>query len=102
MNNKPVVVWQHGRWRIVALDTVDLEHVPELVMEERFVDAMGADTWLEVDFHSCERPALLLMSQIASRIDVLPNWVRAFVHEDLKDLESDEGDDDDEEDGDSA
>lgn len=91
MTNAPAVVWQHGPYRVVAVDAASADDLPVLVMERRFRDALGGESWMQVCFHDDNiEAAVLLMAQVASRIDVLPPWVRKFVREDMEEFAQDD------------
>lgn len=83
MTEKPQVVWQRGKYRVVAVD--DPDEGKMLFLEERLHDAMGGDCWLHVLFdEDVGSPVALLVHEVVSRVDVVPPWVRAFVRETLK------------------
>lgn len=93
---KPVVIWQRAGLRIIAVDADQHaamhdadEAEPTLVLEERFLDALGAEAWLQVSFGEQGGGAYLLLLEIASRVEVAPSWVRTFVRAQLAECEED-------------
>lgn len=90
--NKPVVVWQRGAYRIVAVEEPadEVDPQPLLVLEERCKDALGGDSWAVVEPEGTDRVALgVLMTEIASRVEVVPSWVRDFVKRDCASIDED-------------
>lgn len=92
MGNAPVTCWQRGGYRIVAVDGDSPEQPPLLVLERRTVDAMDVESWQFASTHDEESDTAMdvLMTEVVSRVEVLPQWVRAFVREDLADMSDDE------------
>lgn len=92
MGNAPVICWQRGGYRIVAVDGDNAEQCPMLILERRTVDAMGVESWQFVPTHDEEHDMAMdgLMTEIVARVEVLPQWVRAFVREDLADMTDNE------------
>jgi hypothetical protein len=83
----PVVIWSRGDYRIVAReDEYKDELVPQLVVECRDTDALGAECWtvLFANEGGIDNGLDTLAFEIASRIEVMPVWVRAFVCEQLE------------------
>lgn len=92
MGNAPVICWQRGGYRIVAVDGDSVDQRPMLVFERRTVDAMNAESWQVIPMHDEEHDMSVdaLMTEIVSRVEVLPQWVRAFIKDDLADMSDDE------------
>ncbi len=86
----PVTVWQRGVLRIVAMDAQEQNERPMLVLERRYLDALDHESWRSVVHARGEDHGLIfdaLVTEIASKIDMLPKWVRDFVREDIADFE---------------
>lgn len=84
-----VVVWQRGALRIVAIDGQEKDERPMLVLERRYLDALDNEAWRIVlpaeEDHGMIFDALV--TEIASKIDMMPKWVREFVREDIADFD---------------
>lgn len=81
MDNKPVQVWEKGKFRIVALDADEYSYEPRLILEERCEDALGKDAWFTIKANDEEMNSVLqtLLIEIAQRSEVVPKWVREYM-----------------------
>lgn len=95
--NAPVVVWQRGGYRIVAVDedehedanTGDIFPGPFLIIECAGEDAMGANAWLPIfaDNDEAQDALVVLKTEVAARNEVVPTWVRDFLRKELAALD---------------
>jgi len=82
---KPVVVWEHSSWRIVALPPNDDLDRGVCVLEVNQRDMLGNDAWCPVISDDVPDPAqgaiVTLVEEIVLKLDMLPLWVRQFMTE---------------------
>lgn len=92
-----VLVWQRGRYRIVAASAIDDENgetIDYFVLERGYCDAMNVESWSAVDFPLDEQGEAIdfLLLEIASRIDTLPPWVRTLIRTQRADFDEESTD----------
>lgn len=88
--NKPVVVWERGALRVVAVHAVDEddgEDVRFLAVEYRVRDLTGGESWRVICTHddAAAHAVDVLAAEIVSRNQIVPAWVRALVRDVLED-----------------
>ncbi len=97
---KPMVVWQHGLWRIVAIPPDD-DGPGVCITEMNARDTLGNDSWREViedEVSEIARGAIItLVEEVVLKLDMLPLWVRKFMteqrqHNDSHECGHDDGD----------
>ncbi len=85
--NPPVLIWQRGSYRIIAVDHEcdDGASGPFLVLERLELDFMNQDAWVGVmsEDEGAQYAINAMKLEIASRVEVVPVWVRDFIQEEM-------------------
>ena len=93
--HKSCLVWQLADFRIVAVDAdpVIEDDRAMLLVESKYLDQLGEPAWSLVDPGDGDGvTALIIMSlEIASRIEVLPSWVKQLVREQMEEFQAHAG-----------
>ncbi len=79
---KPACVWQQGPMRIIATEdtTNDGTVFQMLNLEYKEHDSLGVDRWEPFPIMMNQIDGLdMVMAEIISKIDLVPDWVRSYV-----------------------